>query len=169
MFKWVSSYLFRSKIQILHFLLHWSIRTFRFNLIREISTWKITDAIAAGYCFSSCFLAEPLLKELLLFWTKLLCIYPFLFKKKSQEREIIVASMEISHQFLALKVPIFRRNKITLPTPVLLTIHFSIAMTTLVLGNLVTLFRFATSLDDCHIFLHLYCQVANFLTSKLQT
>ena len=76
--------------------------------------------------------------------------------------------MEISRQFLALKVPIFRRNKIKPPTPVLLTINFSTAMTTLVLGNLFALFRFATSLDDCHIFLHLYCQVANFLTSNLQ-
>ena len=31
------------------------------NPIREISAWKVTDAIAAGYCFSACFLAGPLL------------------------------------------------------------------------------------------------------------
>ena len=125
------SYLFSSKIQISHLLLHWPNRAFRFNLIREISTWKITDAIAAGYCFPACFLAEPLIKELLLFWTKLLCIYPFLFEKNSQQRKIIIiASTEIAHHFLAPKGPIFRRNKITPPTPVLLTIHFSIAMTT---------------------------------------
>ena len=29
--------------------------------VRKISTWKIPDAIAAGYCFSSSFLAGPLL------------------------------------------------------------------------------------------------------------
>ena len=42
---------------------------------------------------------------------------------------MVIASTEISHQFLAPKVPIFRRNEIKPPTPVLLTIHFSIAMT----------------------------------------
>ena len=49
---------------LLHF--HWPIRAFRVNLIRKISTWKISDAIAGGYCFSASFLAEPWLKELLL-------------------------------------------------------------------------------------------------------
>ena len=34
----------------------------KFNLIKEINTMRITDAIAAGYCFSACFLAGPLLK-----------------------------------------------------------------------------------------------------------
>ena len=133
MFKWISSYLFSSKIQISHFLLHWPIRAFRFNLIREISTWKITDAIAAGYCFPACFLAEPLIKELLLFWTKLLCIYPFLFEKKISTKKnnysiygnlAPVFSTEGSHFLI-------RRNKIKPPTPVLLTIHFLTAMTTL--------------------------------------
>ena len=58
MFEW-----FNFKIQISRFSLYWPIRGFRFNLIREISAWKITDAIAAGYCFSACFLAGPLLKK----------------------------------------------------------------------------------------------------------
>ena len=52
---------FLIEIQISRFSLHWPIRAVRFNLIREISAWKITDAIAAGYCFSACFLAGPLL------------------------------------------------------------------------------------------------------------
>ena len=35
----------------------------KFNLIKEIDTITITDAIAAGYCFSACLLAGPLLKN----------------------------------------------------------------------------------------------------------
>ena len=38
-----------------------------FQACREISARKITDAIAAGYCFSACFLAEPLLSFLFLY------------------------------------------------------------------------------------------------------
>ena len=33
----------------------------KFNLIKEINTIRITDAIAAGYCFSAYLLAGPLL------------------------------------------------------------------------------------------------------------
>ena len=31
------------------------------NPVREISAWKVTDAVAAGYCFCARFLAGPLL------------------------------------------------------------------------------------------------------------
>ena len=60
LFEWVLGYL----IQISRFSLHWPIRVLRFNLIKEISAWKITDAMAAGYCFTAYFLAGPLLKSL---------------------------------------------------------------------------------------------------------
>ena len=61
LFEWVLGYL----IQISRFSLNWPIRVLRFNLIKEISAWKITDAMAAGYCFTAYFLAGPLLKSLL--------------------------------------------------------------------------------------------------------
>ena len=55
-----------------------------------------------------------------------------------------IASSEISRQFLAPKVPVFR--KIKLPCLVRLAIHFSAAMKNLVLGNLFKLFRLAVIL-----------------------
>ena len=45
----------------------YSVLKFKFRTFCCIDQSDITDAIAAGYCFSACFLAEPLLKELLLF------------------------------------------------------------------------------------------------------
>ena len=44
--------------------------------------------------------------------SKLLCIWSFLFKKKSHKKQNM-ASTEISHQFLASKVPILGQNKAT--------------------------------------------------------
>ena len=38
----------------------------KFNLIKAINTIRITDAIAAGYCFSAYLLAGPLLNLLIL-------------------------------------------------------------------------------------------------------
>ena len=52
---------FHFEIQISRSWLFQPIEEVKFNLIKEINTIKITDAIAAGYCFSACLLAGSLL------------------------------------------------------------------------------------------------------------
>jgi len=103
--------------------------------------------------------------------SKLLCIFPSLFCKKVSTKHDIT-STEISYRFLALKVPVLRRNKATNSSAS--TDPFSTATKTVALGNL--------SLKDLPLhshggilplgimkrirllsyFLHLYPQAANF-------
>ena len=101
--------------------------------------------------------------------------FSLLFSQKITTKHGIT-STEISYQFLALKVPVLRRNKATNSRT--LTDPFSAASTTLVLGNLVTFERFAITFARAFTigdneknktislrlsyFLHLYPQVANF-------
>ena len=73
--------------------------------------------------------------------SKLLCICPSLFKKSSAKQDI--AFTEISVQFLALKIPILRRNKGTNSSTS--KDPFSAAMKTLVLGNSFRLVRLAVT------------------------
>ena len=71
--------------------------------------------------------------------SKLLCIFPSLFAKNLNKA---LTSTEISaYQFLALKVPVLRRNKATNSSTS--TDPFSAATKTLVLGNLFKFERFA--------------------------
>ena len=50
--------------------------------VREIIAWQITDAIAAGYCFSSCFLAGPLLD--ITFFVVFFCLICHILVKHKQ-------------------------------------------------------------------------------------
>ena len=90
---------------------------------------------------------------------------PSLFEKLSTKQDI--TSTEISYQFLAPKVPVLRRNKVTHSSTS--TDPFSAATKTLVLGNLfkhhirtgsLPLERM-TRMGRLSNFLHLYPQVAN--------
>ena len=89
------------------------------------------------------------------------------------QKNLSKAKYSLSHQFLAPKVPVLRRNKA--PTSVLIVIHFSAVMKTLVLGYLFKLLRFAITftssfplrimrrITPLSYFLHFFKpQVANF-------
>ena len=103
------------------------------------------------------------------------CVFSLLFSQKISTKHDITCT-EIPYQFLALKVPVLRRNKATNSSTS--TDQFSAATKTLVLGNL---FKLVRSCKICHhirpgslplgmririrrlsYFLHLYSQVANF-------
>ena len=81
--------------------------------------------------------------------SNLLCIFSLLFSQKISTKDDIT-STEISYQFLALKVPVLRRNKATNSSTS--TDPFSAATKTLVLGNLFKFERFAITFARafCH-------------------
>ena len=77
------------------------------------------------------------------------CVFSLLFSQKISTKHDIT-STEISYQFLALKVPVLRRNKATNSSTS--TDQFSAATKTLVLGNLFKFERFAITFARafCH-------------------
>ena len=75
------------------------------------------------------------------------CVFSLLFSQKISTKHDIT-SMEISYQFLALKTPVFRRNKATNSSTS--TNPFSAATKTFVLGNLLKFKRFAVTFARKH-------------------
>ena len=75
------------------------------------------------------------------------CVFSLLFSQKISTKHDITYT-EISYQFLALKAPVFRRNKATNSNTS--THPFSAPTKTLVLGNLLKFKRFAVTFARKH-------------------
>ena len=91
--------------------------------------------------------------------SNLLCICPLLSKPILTRQNI--ASMIDTQELLALHVSVFRREEIKPPTPVPLTIHFSAALKTLVLGHFFRL-HITFAREVCQLFFSL-SPIANCL------